>query len=144
MKESVATLFAAHIDNFPSNRERLKGRENAFGLFGIDFIIDNNLNVFLIEAQSSPGIGKYQYHKEVYRELFGPLPHLIEEIQIKQEKSPQENILPLTELGGYEIVYVGNTGKAGSGNWQYKYDGKHDITVKKACATKKEEEKNPL
>jgi len=56
MKESIATLFAAHIDNFPSKLKRKT--ENIFGLYGMDFIIDNNLSVFFIEAQSSPGIGK--------------------------------------------------------------------------------------
>jgi len=129
MKESIATLFAAHIDNFPSKLKRKT--ENIFGLYGMDFIIDNNLSVFFIEAQSSPGIGKYPYHKTAFRELFRPVPDIIEEIQMKQETNPRGNILPLKRLGGYEIVYAGD--------WQYKYEGYRRTAVKTVCGSAKGE-----
>ena len=127
MKEAIGTLYAAFKDVFPP-KDYIKyyGTENIFGFYGCDFVIDNDLNVHFLEAQASPGFGEsYDYRVELFRDLYRPIPGIVEEIALKQQENANANILPLQTLQGYEIVYAGN--------WQYKYKNYQKPTTKKPC-----------
>jgi hypothetical protein len=121
MKEAIATLYAAFRDVFgapKSNNETASnniGPENLFSVYGADFIIDNDLDVYFIEAQAAPGFDEYDhdYRIDMFREIYRPVISIVEEIALKQSANAHANIMPLTTLAGYEIVYAGD--------WQYKY-----------------------
>jgi hypothetical protein len=103
--------------------------ENAFGFYGSDFIIDADLDIWFIEAQASPAIGSYyQYRIDTWARLFPAVFHMVDEIQMKQEKDPNANVLPLETRGGWEIVYAGGQG--------FRYKGYKRMTTKKSCTPK--------
>ena len=126
MKEAIGTLYAAFRDVFPSKEWTQYGTENLFGFYGCDFVIDNDLDVHFLEAQASPGFGEsYDYRVELFRDLYRPIPDIVEEIALKQQEDARANILPLNSLQGYEIVYAGD--------WQYKYKNYRRPDRKKEC-----------
>lgn len=61
----------------------------------------------------------------MHADLFHSMIDTVEEIQLKQEKIPFANLLPLKNLGGWEVVYAGD--------WQYKYEGYQRPTEKAKC-----------
>ncbi|KAL3808172.1 hypothetical protein ACHAXA_009859 [Cyclostephanos tholiformis] len=101
--------------------------ENLFALYGADFIVDEDLDVFYVEAQSVPGglTDTYDYRVELWRSLLRPMINIVEEIAIKQENDGRANLLPLESLEDYIIVYAGN--------WRYRYQGYKRSTNKKGC-----------
>jgi len=51
-KDSLAEFAAAFKDkSFSPSKKQLNGAENGFGFYGADFILDNDLDVWLIEPQ---------------------------------------------------------------------------------------------
>jgi tubulin monoglycylase TTLL3/8 len=42
------------VDVMKSSFRAMEGKKNAFEIFGLDFIVDENLKVWLIEVNSSP------------------------------------------------------------------------------------------
>ena len=134
MMESIGTLFAAFKDVFgipPDPKSFSYGPENFFGVYGADFIIDNDLDVYFIESQASPGFGSmdYDYRIDIFRRIYRPLPGIVETIALAQQANASVNILPLltpSALGDYELVYAGD--------WQYKYKNYQRPSTKKRCA----------
>jgi hypothetical protein len=87
-----------------------------FAVYGADFIVDADLDVWYVEAQASPGFGEsYDYRVDLFRELYRPMVDIVEEIARKQVADARANLLPLSTLGGWEIVYAGD--------WMYTYKG---------------------
>jgi hypothetical protein len=100
--------------------------ENLFALYGADFIIDDDLDVYYVEAQTVPGLGdSYDFRIELFRSLLRPMIAIVEEIAAKQESDAKANILPLESLNGYEVVYAGD--------WRYQYKGYERSKNKKGC-----------
>jgi len=129
MKEAIGTLYAAFRGVFgfgPEHSPKDSGPENLFGVYGADFVIDKDLDVHFLEAQAGPGFGeRYDYKIELFRDIYRPVPAIVEEIALKQQANASGNILPLTTLGGYEIVFAGD--------WQYKYKNYKRAATKKKC-----------
>lgn len=121
MKEAIGATAAAFKTNLTDlsrhgNASVTIQMENVFNLLGADFVIDNDLDVWYVEAQQSPGMGEsYDYRVEMFRDIFRPVVSIVEEIQTKQIANPKANLLPLERVGKYEVVYAGD--------WQYKYNG---------------------
>ena len=134
MMESIGTLYAAFKDVFgipPDPKGFSHGPENFFGVYGADFIIDNDLDVYFIESQASPGFGSmdYDYRIDIFRRIYRPLPGIVETIALAQQANASANILPLltpSALGDYELVYAGD--------WIYKYKNYQRPSTKKRCA----------
>ena len=108
--------------------------ENFFAFYGCDFILDADLNVWFIEAQASPGIGESKKFRTVmWERLFVPMIRTVEEIALKQQRDATANILPLENLGGWEVVYAGDTAFEYKG---YKRRKQHVRSCKMPTATK--------
>ena len=97
--------------------------ENFFGFYGCDFIIDQDLDVFLIEAQASPGLPDSRM--EEWKRLFVPMFDLVEEIFTKQTTNATGNIMPLQNLGGWEVVYADG--------WMFQYNNYKRSKNKTGC-----------
>eukprot|EP00978_Attheya_sp_CCMP212_P037372 scaffold175590_cov48-Attheya_sp.AAC.1 len=116
MKESLGAMVSAFRHVAFANSTVKTKMENLFGFYGCDFLIDNDLDVYFIESQASPGFGTPDDARvDMYREMFRPMIDTVQEINQKQELDARANLLPLQKLGGWEIVYAGD--------WQFSYKG---------------------
>jgi Tubulin-tyrosine ligase family len=87
--------------------------ENGFALMGGDFIVDRGLNVWLTEAQSSPGLGHATpTRREMYDRLLPSVVDILNEVMEKESRG--EPLLPLRNVGDFELIYTEN--------FQYQYD----------------------
>lgn len=129
MKEAIGATAEAFKDTFTLVDPDTPpvSTENLFALYGADFIIDEDLDVFYVEAQSVPGgmTDKFDYRIELWRSLLWPMINVVEEIAIKQETDGKANLLPLESLDDYSIVYAGD--------WRYRYQGYKRSNNKKGC-----------
>lgn len=126
IKEALGHFSAAFEPGTVEKVRKTHKEQNNFGLYGCDFIIDADLDVWFIEAQSSPGLPGQSYHKKTWKRLFPPMINIIEEISIKQENDTTQSILPLDSLGGaWEVVYAGGE--------IFKYVGYSRPKQKKSC-----------
>lgn len=101
-----------------------------FALNGADFVLDNDLNVWYIEAQEAPGLEEeFDFRVEMHRDLWRPLIMRVAEIQDKLEADPTKSVLPLNNLGKWEIIYAGS----GVDQWGYEYRGYQRETNKPTC-----------
>jgi hypothetical protein len=126
MKEALGHFAAAFQPSTPKKSSKKRMEQNSFAFYGCDFIIDADLDIWFIEAQSSPGLPKKSYHIATWNRLFPPMINMIEEIAIKQEKDPTQSILPLDTMGGgWELVYA--AGKI------FRYEGYSRSKKKKSC-----------
>jgi hypothetical protein len=124
IKEALGTFVAAFKDvTFGGSKTRVH-MENLFAFYGLDFIIDADLDVWFIEANSSPGFKAVQ-QQAMFREIFESMVDIVEEITAKQQNDAQANLLPLQKLGAWEVVYAGD--------WAYTYSGYQRSTSKKSC-----------
>jgi hypothetical protein len=117
---------AASDEKDKTTRYYTHEEENFFGFYGCDFIIDKDLDVFLIEAQASPGLPDSRMQE--WRRLFVPMMDLVEEIAVKQTTNATANIFPLDNLGGWDVVYVGNDNA-----WMFQYHDYQRSRTKTSC-----------
>jgi hypothetical protein len=127
IKEAIATTVAAFANVTFGKDPRPLVPENLFAFYGADFVVDNDLDVWFIEVQASPGFGEtYDFRVDMFRDLFRPMVAIVEEITMKQVADGQANLLPLkAPLGAWEMVYAGD--------WQYEYKGYERSKDKKSC-----------
>ena len=90
----------AIICSFDSGRHEIVYRENCFELYGYDFMIDNELNVFLIEINSSPAM---DYSTSITQKLVQEMSENL--IQIVIDK--RENCRDFGKIGKFIKVYDG-------------------------------------
>ena len=166
LKESIGRFVEAFVgdksllESINRNVRTSVELENAFGFYGCDFIIDADLDVWFIEAQTSPAMGSYyQYRIDTWcvgvkyesflplcllqtnrsllhfppfsfcrHRVLPPMFAMVDEIQQKQQRDPNANVLPLKTRGGWELVYAGGQG--------YRYKGYRRTTTKKSCTPK--------
>ena len=154
MKEAIGALSEAFKDNLSGkNFDHEVTTENLFALYGADFIIDQDLDVWFVEAQAAPGMGDgYDYRVQLFRQLLRPMINIVEEIATKQETAPNTNLWPLKSLEDYHLVYAqsearadgsktgggtrGNRGDSFDGNtyyYRYTYEGYERSHNKKGC-----------
>eukprot|EP00548_Thalassiothrix_antarctica_P014582 CAMPEP_0194177090 /NCGR_PEP_ID=MMETSP0154-20130528/10942_1 /TAXON_ID=1049557 /ORGANISM="Thalassiothrix antarctica, Strain L6-D1" /LENGTH=536 /DNA_ID=CAMNT_0038891571 /DNA_START=87 /DNA_END=1694 /DNA_ORIENTATION=+ len=129
-KQSIAeTVGAFYYDTFGQSKKKYKP-QNGFGMYGADFVLDNDLDVWYVESQAGPGLEEeFDFRVEMHRDLLRGMIDLVDEIQTKLENDPQGNVLPLQNQAGWDIVYAGNPDK----HWMYHYDGYSRSKRKKGC-----------
>jgi len=66
MKELVSRMKEIVVATIISTQDQVSGRKRSFELIGYDFMIDSNLNPWLLEINSSPAM---DYSTEVTRKL---------------------------------------------------------------------------
>ena len=135
MKEAISATAAAFVDAFTLNgpTNRTVTTENLFALYGSDFVIDADLDVYMLEAQVSPGLGSsYDFRIDLFRSLFRPMINIVEEIANKQTADAKANILPLETLDGWEVVYAKGQGEKNT--WRYEFEGYERSKTKKGCS----------
>ena len=131
-KDSLAEFVKAFKDiSFYPDKKKL-GSENAFGFYGADFILDNDLDVWLIEPQKGCGMDEdYDFRVDMHNRLMRGMVDTLEEIWIKQEEG--NPVLPLENTGDWEVIYADG--------WAYSYNGYKRSKDKKGCSAPVEAKK---
>ena len=128
MKEAIAETVAAFKDKtFGNDKTEILAAENGFALYGVDFALDNNLDVWYLESQYGPAmIEDYDFKIPLHRQLLRTTFTVMQEIQDKIEANPQSSVLPLeSDIEGCDIVYAGD--------WMYQYDDFQRQPTKQSC-----------
>ena len=121
-KESLGELVAGFKDlSFDVSK---LSAENGMGFYGADYVIDESLDVWLIEPQKGCGLDEdYNFRIEMHDQMFTGIVDVTEEIWQKQEEG--KPILPLENLGKWEVVYADG--------WHYTYEGYERSKNRKGC-----------
>jgi hypothetical protein len=124
-KEALADFVDAFKDlSFSPTNQELTA-ENGFGFYGADFILDNDLDVWLIEPQKGCGMDEdYDFRVEMHDRLFRGLVDTMQEVWQKQENG--KPLLPLENTGDWDVIYANG--------WKYTYDGYQRSKNKKSCS----------
>jgi len=127
-KDSLAEFIEAFKDfSFEPGLKQLSA-ENGFGFYGADFILDNDLDVWLIEPQKGCGMDEdYDFRVDMHNRLFRGIVDTLEEIWQKQEKG--ELLIPLKHTGEWEVIYADG--------WRYTYPGYERSNNKGGCEIQK-------
>jgi len=104
VKSALKTIVTAYKDTLSPSNQNLHITENAFSLLGADFMIDNNLNIWITELQSGPGLPK---NTQAVAAVMGTmLPELIDvELEIREKQEKGKNLFPLKSLKTFEYIY---------------------------------------
>eukprot|EP00943_MAST-04B_sp_MAST-4B-sp1_P003249 g3249.t1 len=104
VKRALKTIVAAYKDTLSPSNQKIRITENAFSLLGADFMIDNNLNIWITELQSGPGLPK---NTQAVAAVMGTmLPELIDiELEIREKQEKGKNLFPLKSLKTFEYIY---------------------------------------
>jgi hypothetical protein len=128
MKEAIAETVAAFKEKtFGNDKTQILTAENSFALYGADFVLDNNLEIWYLESQFGPAmIEDYDFKITLHRQLLGTTFNVMQEIQDKIEANPNASVLPLdSDIEGWDIVYAGD--------WMYQYDDFQRQPTKQSC-----------
>ena len=63
-----------------ASKEKLERVAGHFGLFGCDFLLDENFRLWLLEVNDNPGVGFVFFFFTISIRLFGTFPYLVGEI----------------------------------------------------------------
>jgi hypothetical protein len=86
-----------HLDKFPT--------ENAFEIFGIDFLVDKDLQVLLIEINTNPHLSKKSVVELAVHNV--TLPEMVEMIsEVYEKQIHNETVLPLQSQRAWELIYA--------------------------------------
>ena len=124
-KGSLAEFVEAFKDVSFSHPGHIVMRpENGFGFYCADFILDNDLDVWLIEPHKHCGLkDDYNFLVEMNDQLLsGVLDTLVDVWQKEEHNKP---MLPLENTGGWEIIF--------GDRWHFKYDGYERSSSKRDC-----------
>lgn len=129
-KDSLSEFIVAFKDSsFSPTKKELIGAENVFGFYGADFIVDKDLDVWLIEPQRGCGLDEdFDFRITMHARLFRGIVDTMEEIWKKQEEG--KPVLPLINTGEWEVIY-------GDG-WRYNNKGYERSKAKKGCSAPKQ------
>ena len=121
-KEAIGETVAAFKSR--SFTTKKMAEENGIAFYGADFILDQDLDVYLLEPQMGCGLDEdYNFRIEMHDQMFRSMVDVLDEVLVKQEKG--ENLLPLNKPGKWEVVYADG--------WVYKFDGYQRSKQKKDC-----------
>lgn len=136
IRSSVAETVAAfkdvsfRIPNGYHDNNKKYDPENGFSIYGADFVIDDDLDVWYTESQSGPAFPEEFPHQEnLYQRMFKSAFQIVDEIQMKIQNYPSESILPLKDQGEWDLVYAEDD----SNRWMYEYETYIPPKSKKAC-----------
>ena len=130
MKAAIADTIASVRDKAFHGHRTYTSMEDGFALLGADFIIDIDLNIWMTEAQSSPGLGHETPSKRImFDRLLMSTVDVLEEVTAKQVAG--EPVLPLKNPGTFDLIYTDD--------FHFRYQG-HTRTKKKhsTCAIKQQ------
>jgi len=121
-KESIGMLADAFKGETFSTKDL--SSEDAFEFYGADCVLDNDLDIWMIEAQDDTGLDEDHYFRlEMHHEIFYGMVLVLSEIWDKQAKGLP--ILPLENTGKWEVVYADG--------WRFAYEGYERSESKKSC-----------
>ena len=103
IKEKIKNIV---IISFESCRYEMKYRSNSFELFGYDFMIDENLNVFLIEVNSSPAM---DYSTKVTEKLVKEMSDDLMKIILDYNNNNNKNYNNVKVVGKFKKIFTGKT-----------------------------------
>ena len=98
IKEKIKNIV---IISFESCRYEMKYRSNSFELFGYDFMIDENLNVFLIEVNSSPAM---DYSTKITEKLVKEMSDDLMKVILDYNNKNNVNV-----VGKFKKIFTGKT-----------------------------------
>ena len=83
-------------------RDMVVQRENSHEMFGYDFMVDTNLNVWLIEVNSSPSM-EHSTHvtEKLVKSILTEVPHLV--IDCDNGKKFDDKVAQ--KCGKFELIY---------------------------------------
>ena len=124
-KNALAELVAATRDvafeGFGGWRTHM---ENYFSLLGGDFIVDQDLHVWMTEAQSSPGYGhETKVRLSLYEQFLPSAIDIVTEVREKQAAGLP--LFPMENTGNYELIYTDD--------FQFTYDFQHKVQQRGPC-----------
>lgn len=124
-KAALAELVSATRDvAFEGIRRNRTPMENVFALLGGDFIVDQDLHVWMTEAQSSPGYGHETRVRLSLYEKF--LPSAIDIVsQVTDKQMAGLPLFPMENTGNYELLYTDD--------YQYTYEFQHKDQQRGPC-----------
>ena len=113
IKSALADLVAATHKLAMKGYRTHTNMQNGFALFGGDFIVDRDLNVWFTEGQDSPGL---LHETSMKRQLNDRLlPATVEIIgQVLDKQSTGQPLFPMFGMGDFELIYTAD--------YQYHYD----------------------
>lgn len=133
-KHTLATLVDAFKDK--TFQRKYMMMEDSFEFYGADFILDKDLNVWLIEAQDDTGMDEDHYFRlDMHHQIYYGMASTLEEIWDKQAKG--EPIFPLTRTGAWEVIYADQ-------GWKYQYEGYERPTQGKSCRIPRQAKSEPV
>jgi hypothetical protein len=133
LENQVKTVISNLVDAFKNITFHRRGitAQNAFSWHAADMIMDNDLDVYIIEATDGPGKDEdYDFRIVMHNTIFGDMIDIVEEISRRQEKRIPLDIHQMENdgvFGSYEVVY--NDG------WMFEYD--FDRLPKQGCSISK-------
>jgi hypothetical protein len=106
--QQIKAAIAQFIEAFQRSGFDLSSfpMENSFMLGEADFVIDKNLNVWLLEVQKGPALkdNNNSFRQNVLDDMLPTMLHMVEEVVDKQEHG--EPLLPFRDgTGSFELIY---------------------------------------
>mmetsp|Transcript_29440 Transcript_29440/g.69020 ORF Transcript_29440/g.69020 Transcript_29440/m.69020 type:complete len:640 (-) Transcript_29440:136-2055(-) len=123
VKQALGQLAAAFKE--PTfNTASLHDAQNGFGVYGADFILDQDLDAWFIEPQNGCGLDEdWQFRVDMHNSIFGSMGNIVEEVAERQEVGLKLD--HLESLAPFEVVY--------DNGWMYKYEGYERSQNKGGC-----------
>jgi hypothetical protein len=118
MKAALAQVFVAFRQYFDLVRPYKQNlakfpTENAFGILGVDFIVDRDLQVSLIEINTNPHLTRESAIELAVFDV--TLPEMVEMItEVYEKQMNKETVLPLKKERAWELIYTDD--------YQFSYD----------------------
>uniref|UniRef100_A0A7S1VHN4 Tubulin--tyrosine ligase n=1 Tax=Grammatophora oceanica TaxID=210454 RepID=A0A7S1VHN4_9STRA len=139
MKEAVAQVVHALSPtafSMEDNHDR-----DGWELFAADFVIDEDLDVWLISAHDDIALHEDVYSNlELGHDMYTGMIRILEEVWTKQEQAAKDGaapvpILPLETPSKFELLYVSDVDKNRNYMYNYaEYDRRKSLRKKKECA----------
>lgn len=128
-KESIGMLVDAFKDRTFKTGPPLDRAEDSFEFYGADCVVDNDLDIWMIEAQDDTGIDEdHNFRLEMHHQIFYGMGLVLAEIWDKQAKGLP--ILPLENTGKWEVIYADE--------WRFKAPNGYERSKdKKSCGLNK-------
>jgi hypothetical protein len=129
VKHSLAEIVDAFRDVTFSNKGT--STENLFGFYCADYMIDRDLDVYIIEPQRNCGMSELdQFKKDLNMQLTEGMAEILKIVTKQQELGLPLNFEALENAAGsaYEVIY--NDG------WMFEYEG-YERPAKKGCEISK-------
>ena len=113
IKSALADLVAATRQYAFRGYRHYTTMQNGFALFGGDFIVDRDLNVWFTEGQDSPGLLHETSMKRKLNDRL--LPATVEIIeQVLDKQCAGQPLFPMHKTGDFELIYTDD--------FQYRYE----------------------